>query len=111
MQHKVIQPEELLEAEDFATVAKQLKSQVKVKGVKRSDLLATICTRLQLFVTSPSYSFKKKHKENMVAFLLNEDMEASFRFNIHKACVNSANPATKKLVKDPKVAQAVLSSL
>jgi hypothetical protein len=47
----------------------------------------------------------------VVAFLLNEDMEASFRFNIHKACVNAKNKASKKLVQDSALAKKVLSSL
>lgn len=111
VQQKIIQPEEILEAEDFATIAQKLKSQVKVKGVKRSDLLATICTRLQMHVTAAKYKFKEKHKKNVVAFLLNEEMEASFRFNLHKACVNATNKAAKKLIQDPAVAKAVLSSM
>ena len=109
--HKLIQPEEILEAADFDRIAKKLKKQVKAKGVKRSDLLTTICTRLQIYVTSPSYEFKEVHKKNMVAFLLNEEMEPNLRFNLHKACVNSVNQESKKLVKDPKVAQAIVSSL
>jgi hypothetical protein len=108
---KIIQPEEILEVDDFKKIAKKLKSQVKAKGVKRSDLLSTICTRLQLHITSDHYKFSKKHKENVVAFLLNEDMEASFRFNIHKACVNAKNKASKKLVQDSALAKKVLSSL
>ena len=111
IQKKIIQPEEILDAEDFGQIAKKFKSQVKAKGIKRSDLLATICTRLQLHITSPSYRFQKRHEQNMTAFLLNEEMEASFRFNIHKACVNAENKDSKKLVKDSQVAQAIVKSL
>ena len=95
-------------------VLTKIKRIIKSKGVKRNDLLATICTRLQLFVTSSSYTYKAVHKENMVRFLINEDMEAGLRFGIHGAISNAPEDIKKEcgaLISDPRLARTILSSM
>ena len=113
-QNKIIQPEEILEAKKIDVVLKKLKQIIKSKGVKRNDLLATICTRLQLFVTSPNYAFKAAHKENLVRFLINEDMEAALRFGLHGAISNAPLTVRKecaKLIRDPRLAKVIITSM
>ena len=113
-QNKIVQPEEILNAKKIDTVLGKIKKIVKSKGVKRNDLLSTICTRLQLFVTSPNYIFKAAHKENMVRFLINEDMEAALRFGIHGAISNAPAEIKKqcgKLIRDARLAKTIITSM
>ena len=88
-QSLIMQPQKILEARSFTTIEKQLKKVIKGKGIKRNDILATICSRLTLHVMSKDYKFKALHKKNMIKFLLCEAMEASLRFSIHGAISNA----------------------
>jgi MoxR-like ATPase len=109
---KIVQPEEILEAKDFKKVGELLKKLISGRGVKRNDILATICTRLQLHVLRSDYKFKALHKKNMIDFLLFSEMDASLRFAIHGTLANAgAGAEAKKLIKDSRLAQAVLGSL
>ena len=113
-QNKLIQPEEILETQKIASVIKKINQIVKGKGAKRNDLLATICTRLQLFVTSPHYKFKNLHKTNLVEFLVNEEMEAALRFGLHQAISVAPLPQRKEcsqLIRDPRLAKEILTSM
>ena len=64
-----------------------------------SDRLKTIATRLQLALLRPEYSVGPRHKENLVAFLLYEDMSAPIRFALHRVLVNAKRPELKQLLR------------
>ena len=113
VQKTLIQPTEILECNDFEKdVAPQLQRIISGDGYKRNDLLNTICTRLLLYVTKDDYEFKPEHKENMVDFLLNAEMEQSLRFKLHHAIVNSKNARiSKQLTRDARLAKAIISKM
>lgn len=113
-QGEIIQPLEILEARSFAKVEGRLKAILNDGGIRRNDLLSTICTRLILYILSDGYTFKTKHRTNLVKFLISEVMESSLRFRVHGAIANApANikESRAKLIKDPKLAKAILESL
>ncbi|MEN9797313.1 MAG: hypothetical protein RL653_1009 [Pseudomonadota bacterium] len=108
---QLISPEDILDAKDYAPVGKRISALAKGKGdSKRVDRLATICTRLFLHVTAKTYKAGKTHKENLVSFLLHEDMPADLRFSLHRDLV-AAGAETAALVRDPRLAKAVLGSM
>jgi MoxR-like ATPase len=113
VQKTLLQPEEILEATDFDNnVSARLKRIISGDGYKRNDLLNTICTRLLLHVTNPEYKFKPEHKINMVAFLLNSEMEQSLRFKLHHAIVNAKNAKEcKPLVRDATLAKEIIRKM
>ncbi|MEC7985835.1 MAG: ATPase, partial [Myxococcota bacterium] len=114
VKNTLIQPLEILEAKDFERdVAVRLKRLISGDGAeKRIDRLKTICTRLQIHVTRPEYQFENQHKENMVSFLLNEEMDSALRFNLQRTLLSSKNaPVAKRLIHDRDVGRAILSSL
>ena len=114
IQNTLLQPEEILNANDFdKDVGKRLKRIISGDGQgKRTDRLKTICTRLQLFLTQPEYKFDEKHKENVVKFLLNKDMDAALRFDLHRSLVNADNSTeTKPLLKDSRLAAEIVSKM
>lgn len=113
-QSSIIQPQKILEAKTFSSIEKKLKQVINGKGIKRNDILATICSRLTLHVMSKDYQFKELHKKNMVKFLLCDVMEASLRFGIHGAISNAKAEVKKQcgpLIQDPKLAKAILKSM
>ena len=60
----------------------------------------------------PDYEYKELHKTNMVAFLLNEDMDSALRFSLQRALLNARGSSkTRKLLKDPKLAALILEGL
>ena len=114
VQNTLIQPEEILNAKNFdKEVAVRLKRIISGDGQgKRIDRLKTICTRLQLALAKDDYVFQEKHKTNVVDFLLNKEMDSSLRFTLHRSIVNSENSnVTKQLLRDPKLAKAILAGL
>ena len=113
-QSLIIQPKKILSARNFATIEKKLKQVVKGQGIKRNDILATICSRLTLYVMSKDYKFQALHKKNMIHFLLCEVMEASLRFSIHGAISNAKADVKKEcgpLIQDAQLAQVILKSM
>ena len=113
VQKTLLQPEEILEAKNFKKdISTRLKRIISGDGYKRNDLLNTICTRLLLHVTKADYTFKKEHKQNMIDFLLNKEMEQSLRFKLHHAIVNAKNAKEcKQLVKDATLAKEILKKM
>lgn len=113
VQNVLIQPEEIIEAEDFAKdIAPRLKRIVSGDGYKRTDLLNTICTRLLLHLTSKHYRYDQKHKKNLIDFLLNKEMDQSLRFKLHHGLSNASNGKTvRQLIKDPKLSREILKNM
>ena len=107
----LIQPEEILEAKDFSTIATRLKRIVSGDGYRRTDLLNTIATRLSIHLGRKDYEYDPNHKPNVIAFLLNEDMDSVLRFKVHHAIVNAKNYKAKQLVKDAALSRLVLKSM
>ena len=68
---QLIDPEEILDTEDFKKVAKKIKDiSVDDSGAKRVDRLSTMCARLYLKLISDNYTQEKNHGKNLVEFLL-----------------------------------------
>lgn len=119
IQHTLIQPLEILETKNFTQdVSIRLSRIVTGDGQgKRTDRLQTICTRLILFVMSDAYEYKKGHEDNLIAFLISEEMESTIRFNTYTRILNIKRGEGRKLyravtkAKNPKLGQLINESL
>ena len=113
VQKTLLQPLEILNTTDFETqVGTRLTDIISGDGQgKRIDHLKTICSRLIQYVTSSEYRFVPHHKENMISFLLNEEMDAALRFNIYSQISLSQNKEAKHLILDPRLSRSVLSGI
>ena len=113
IQATLIQPEEILDGNFDKDIKPRLKKLISGDGQgKRVDRLKTICTRLQLYLLQDSYVVKEKHKKNLNAFFMFEEMDPSLRFSVHRAIANATNrPDLRKLLKDRKTAEDILNRL
>ena len=108
-----MQPEEILNAKQFnKDIAPRLKRIISGDGQgKRTDRLKTICTRLMLYVTDEYYKVEDNHKDNIIAFLLNEEMDAALRFNVHRHIANAKTKPCRNLIRDARLAHIILAGL
>lgn len=107
----LISPEEILDASSFGSISERIAKLAKGEGdAKRIDRLATMATRLYIHVTAKSYRAKAGHKENLVKFLLHADIPGDLRVSLH-GDLSSHGPETAAMVRDPKLAKAVLGAL
>jgi hypothetical protein len=109
---QLIDPIDILNAEDFKTIKERMESiSVGKNGEKRVDRIATICTRLYLHLKNDNYQNEDHHKVNLVDFILLDsipnDLKMSFFMDLNK----EAKPEVKDMLKDKKLAKLLLASL
>jgi MoxR-like ATPase len=113
-QEALISPEELLNAKTLKALRALLKVFFETQGVKRHDLVATLCQRLSLYVTSPNYQYKALHKRNFLELMLSEHISPALRFQLHGAITNAPqgpNAPCAPLIRDPKLSEAIMEAL
>ncbi|MEM1416015.1 MAG: AAA family ATPase [Myxococcota bacterium] len=108
---QLVDPEEILDAEDFAPVKARIDALAGdvVEG-SRVDLLSVICSRLYLALSRPGYVPGARHRENLVAFLLLDALPNDLRFSLHHDIVQ-IGPEAMELVTDKRLAELVLSAM
>jgi hypothetical protein len=108
---QLINPDDILDAKDFAPIAKRIAQLAKGPGVaKRVDRIATICTRLYLALVDPRYKQNPSHSENLTAFLMHEDIPNDLRFSLHRDLV-SAGGELPAMLRSPQLAKLVLGGI
>ncbi len=108
---QLVDPEEILDAENFEQVAARITKLATGSGdAKRVDRLATMCTRLFLEVTREGYRPKAPHRDNLVAFLLLDVLPNDLRFSLHKDLVAHGEPI-RSMIRDPRLATLVLEGM
>lgn len=106
---QLINPEEILEAPDFAVIARRIEK--LSEGGKRMDHLSTICTRLHLTITHPRFEPREAHRENLVAFLMHESLPTDLRVSLHRDLVRDASEEVKQMMRDRRLATLMLSGM
>lgn len=106
---KLVNPEEILNAPDFSVIAKRIET--LSEGGKRMDHLSTICTRLHLLITHPSFEPKEHHKNNLVDFLMHSALPTDLRVSLHRDLVRDATEAVKQMMRDRRLATLMLSGM
>lgn len=109
---QLIDPSDILEADDFKTIKQRMEAiAIGKSGEKRVDRIATICTRLYLYLKHETYKPEDKHKVNLVEFILLEsipnDLKMSFFMDLNK----ESKKEVKEMLKDKKLAKLLLESL
>ena len=108
---QLIGPEEILDAENFGPVAARLRALAKGEGdARRVDRLATICTRVFLHVTAKGYEPGENHQDNLVKFLLLEELPNDLRFSLHKDLM-SGGKVVRKMMQDKRLAELMLAAM
>ena len=108
----LINPEDIVECKDFDTMKKKLADlSGNAKDGKRVDRLATICTRLYIYLTSDSYKPTPNHPENIINFILLDLLPNDLRFSLHKDLVNNGGDKLKEILKDKRLAMLLLDGM
>jgi MoxR-like ATPase len=108
---RLITPEEVLDAEDFAVPAARIKDVASDGGGgRRTDVLSILCTRLHLHVARKDYTPGPRHATNLVAFLLLPILPNDLRFALHRDCM-AVGPSLRELLRDKRLAELLLKSM
>lgn len=110
---ELIDPEEILEAEDFSKILKRLETVRKDKeGNVRTDRLATICTRLFIHLVKDTYEPTPRHQSNLCGLLsstlIPNDLKVGLAMDLSKEASESVRAT---LIRDPKVAKLLIKSM
>ena len=108
---QLINPGDILDAEDFEPVAKRIELLARGPGdAKRVDRIATICSRMYLKLVDPKYKQEPAHKDNLIAFLMHPDIPNDLRFSLHQDLV-MAGGELPAMLRSPKLAKLVLGGI
>jgi len=108
----LIDPESILQAEDFNTVKKQLKELATgTAGEKRVDRVATILTRLYLYLKNSHLTYTEDHKENLIQFLLQEEIPNDLKMSFFMDLNKEGKPELGAILKDKRLAKLLIGSL
>lgn len=108
----LIEPEEILESNQFSDVEKKIKTLSNDEGgEKRVDRLSTITTRLYLHIISSEYEIKKNHQENLIKFFLLDYLPNDLTMSLYIDLQKSSNESIKKMIRDKRLASFLLNSM
>lgn len=109
---ELIDPEEILDAEDFKPIAKRVERLAETKGGgKRVDRLSTVCTRLALAVTRAGYAPGARHAENLVSFLLLKVLPNDLRVALHKDLLADGTETVRAMLRDKRLAELITAGM
>jgi len=109
---QLVNPEEILNAKKFVDVGKRIKDLSKGDdGGKRVDRLATMCTRMFLMLTGSGYKPVKGHSENLVLFLLMEEVPNDLRMSLYVDLTKHGSDEVKKMLRDKRLAAKLLKGM
>ena len=109
---QILQPEALLNAQDFeAEVAKPLALQVQEGGSLRVDILATFCTRLLNQINQKVEQPSPLALRNVQQFILWPLLPNDLRLNLARQLVQGRNPHFKLLLAHPEIGKLLLNKL
>ena len=109
---QLIDPEEILDAEDFKSIEKKIKDiSVDDSGAKRVDRLATMCSRLYLKLASDDYKQGKNHSKNLIKFLMFETIPNDLLMSLYMDLQKHGSDEIKEMTRDKKLANKLLSTL
>ncbi len=109
---RLITAEEILEAQDFAEIAKRIEILASGKeGAKRLDRLSAICTRLYVALAEPTYEPKGAHGENLVLFLLHDALPNDLRVSLHKDLIRNGKRDLVAMLRDKRLAELMLAGM
>ena len=109
---ELISPEQILDAPSWAPIETRIAKLARgEEDEKRVDRLSVICTRLFLTLTHPRYEPKKKHGENLVAFLLHEALPNDLRMSLHRDLLQDGSDDVKGMMRHRALAELMLDLL
>ena len=107
----LINPEDILDTQNYQAIENRISALAQGAGdAKRVDRLATICTRLFLYMGQPNYKPKPQHQKHLVSFLMHADLPNDLRFSLHKD-LTGLRSEVSDLLRDPELAKMILEGM
>jgi hypothetical protein len=109
---ELIDPDEILDADDFGPVAARVERLAGSKGSRRRvDRLSTVCTRLSLALTQSGYAPGPRHADNLVAFLTLKALPNDLRVAVHRELLAQGSEAVRLMLRDKRLAALMLAGM
>ena len=110
---ELIEPEEILSAENFSKIEEKLeKLSVDKDGNKRIDRISTICTRLFILIIKQAFAPGTRESSNLITFLKSNKINKELRFSMAKDISNEGSKEVREiLTSDPQIAKMLLDSM
>lgn len=105
------EPLELLDAPTWAPMGERIASLATDGEGARLDRLAAVCTRVYLTVTAADYTPGPRHRDNLVALLTHPSLPNDLRAMLHRDLLAEGSAEVVEMVRDPRLAELVLSVL
>jgi hypothetical protein len=110
--NSLIEPEEILGAKNFLEVSKKIIDlSTDSNGVKRLDILSTICTRIYLKLMMENYQPEDLHKENLIKFLQIDEIPNDLQMSMYMDLSKNGNNTIKEMIRDKNLAEKLLKTL
>jgi len=100
---------------DFIPIIKNLAEDKS--GIKRIDLLSTLCTRIEMELRNPKYTPTENSGKNLIEFILCDAIPGDLRFSLHRDLSVIGNlglpgsTVANIACKDPKVSKEVIKMI
>lgn len=108
----LIEPLEIVTAKNFKEVKeKVIKLAQDSTGKKRVDRLSTICSRLYLYLTGAGYKAAENHSENLVNFLLIEEIPNDLLVSLYMDLLKNGSEDVKAMMREKRLASFLLNSM
>ena len=108
---QLISPADILDAEEPETIRAAMSELAGPDGdIKRIDRIGAVCTRLYLHLADVNYKPGPRHRNNLVAFLLDPGLPNDLRFSLH-ADLAQLGSEVREMTRDPRLARAVLEGM
>jgi len=109
---ELVGPEALLDHADPGPALDRVTALARGDGdARRSDRLATICTRVFLHLTADGYVPQAHHEANLVRFLLHPVLPNDLRLGLHRDLVARSGPDVKRMLRSRELAELVLAGV
>lgn len=110
---ELIEPEEILSAENFSKIEEKLeKLSVDKDGNKRIDRISTICTRLFILIIKQEFAPGTRESSNLITFLKSNKINKELRYSMAKDISNEGSKEVREiLTSDPQIAKMLLDSM
>jgi hypothetical protein len=108
----LLPPEQILNTEDWASVAKQIEIvAIGKNGEQRLDRIATLCMRIYFYLISANYVHQQIHDENLINFLLHESVPNDLKMSFYLDLSKEGSEVVKNMLKDKRLAKLLLGSM
>ncbi|KAA3636119.1 MAG: hypothetical protein DWQ02_08710 [Bacteroidetes bacterium] len=108
---EVIEPKDILAAEDFQREVYEVISNTVQKEMLRVDVLSVICTRLINHITVKDLKLSSKDIKNIQSFILMDFLPNDLRLAMLQDVVSAQKPELQPVLHNPEIGRLLLEKM